>query len=63
MRRIHSKPALFAAFADLETAFEPIEQCLSDLVAAIDEAVDLEVQSAKDVKFTYSMSARATRST
>ncbi len=47
MRRIDTKPALFAAFADLETAFEPIEKCLSDLLAAIDEAVDLEVQSAR----------------
>lgn len=35
MRHIHEKPTLFAAFTDLETAYEPIEECLSDLAAEV----------------------------
>ena len=35
MRLIDDKLDLFAAYADLEDAFEPIELCLFDLVPAL----------------------------
>jgi hypothetical protein len=48
MRRIDDKLDLFAAYADLEDAFEPIELCLFDLVYEVDEMVNAQVHEARE---------------
>ena len=48
MRGIDDKLRLFGAYADLEDAFEPIEQCLFDLVYDVDEMINAEVHAARE---------------
>jgi hypothetical protein len=48
MRKARDKVTLFAAFSELETAFEPIENCLFDLTSEIDQIIDLAIQAARE---------------
>jgi len=48
MRRIEDKLPLFAAYADLEDAFEPVEECLFELVYEVDERVNAEVHARRE---------------
>jgi len=48
MRRIDDKLVLFAAYAGLEDAFEPIELCLFDLVYEVDEMINAQVHAARE---------------